>query len=144
MNLYRDDLVSAAQVAKHYGAYTLDEALALSREKRRLLLAVSAIDDDNRLQQLERSLGIIWDVQDFLSLSAPSGGARGMKADGSTQISPRVKIPLALAMAAEFLQKSSETMRSRVASADASYLQKGEKVREVGTMSTEDAMAFWK
>ena len=137
----RSHFVSAAQVAYHFGAYTLKEALALSRTERQLLLNTVLADEERQWDRFERSMGIAWDVADVIAFSQKGSGT-------PAEIPPVVRIPALLAMAPEFFKAISDDMRKRWSAQNASVVSgdvaPGSKVVEVGSLSAKDARELFK
>ncbi len=143
-NARRDVLISSAQVAYHFGAYTLKDALGLSRSERELLLGVVLAEEERAHNRLEGMLGVSWDLKSLLDLTDTT--AKDAKEDAPERLPNRVRIPLALALAPDLLKAMSDDYRRKWRQALMDKLDnvpKGNTVVNVGTLSAEDAKAFW-
>lgn len=135
----RERFITAAQVAYHYGAYTLDDAMTLSRGERELLLAVVLGEEERLLQRLETILGTSWDAEDLIQAAVTP--------DPNTpeHVSARVRIPMLTALAPEMMKKISDTHKSKFQAAIdmLENVPQGNRIMEVGTLSKNDAKAFF-
>lgn len=137
----RETFISAAQVARYYGGYTLDDALKLSKSTRELLLGVVLSEEERFFQRFENSLGVTWDTKDLVEMHVKGGSL-----DVGDKLQPRIRIPLLAALAPEMLKSLSEDFRKRLYKAKeyAENVPKGNTVVDVANLSAEQAKAFFK
>lgn len=121
-------MVSSAQVAYHYG-YTLKEALALSTDERRLLIATVVVEKEKTWERLESILGTKWSVEELES--EHSGPEAPVK---------NVRLPIVPMLAPEIFQSIVDKHKK----AAASKKSLGQDVIEMGTLSRAEAKALLK
>jgi hypothetical protein len=127
-------MVSAAQVALNYGAYTFEAALALPKDVRSLLLGVLMAEEERRMSHLESVLGTSWDTADLLR--APGRGNK------NGEIPARVRIPMLLGMAPEVIKSTGDMYLNAYKQAmelkSRGGLKPGEELVDMSTLGKED------
>lgn len=135
----RDTLISAAQVALHYGGYKLDDAMALSRDERELLLAVAFDAREQQWEQLETILGTSWDVRQL------AGALLDKPASDKPRAMPnKIRIPLLLAAAPDFFKAMTDEYKKKYQTMLNNMQEAGSTVIEIGTLSPEEARELYK
>jgi hypothetical protein len=142
----RERFVSAAQVAYHYGAYQLKDALQLNKDERNLLLAVSLSEQERSFKRFEVAMGLVWDIEDLVSHAGKKTKRKKGDKKEAEKLPRQVRIPALLALAPEMFKAISEEYRRkyRAASAHGDNVPAGHKVVEMGNLSKEEAQAIWK
>jgi len=138
----RDFFLSAAQVAFHYGGYTLETAIGLSHDERDLLLAVARDEGEQTWDRLGRTLGTKWEMRSLI------GMLDDQKEDENAEPKPMpttINIPLLMAAAPEFLKSIIDEYKKKH-SAMLSTMREagGVPVVEIGSLTSEQARALYK
>jgi len=145
MTARRGVLVSAAQVALHYGGYNLRGALALSSDERDLLLAVAAHDEEEKFRRLGRMLGTTWDIASLIRVDTASDKRDQDKKSQSGPLPTSMEFPLSMMLAPEFMQNVGKTMRERYSRRLDLEREAGtSNIIELGSLPLEEAKAFWR
>lgn len=132
--------MSAAQVAYHYGGYTLEDAVALSRDERDVLLAVAFDERQQQWERFEKVMGTTWDIKALAGLV----GDENEGSKGPVQIPSKVRIPLLLAAAPEFFKAMTEEYKQKYQRMLSVMAEAGGPVVEIGTLSSEQARQIYK
>ena len=139
----RDLFLSAAQVAYHYGGYTLETAIELDHDKRDLLLAVARDEQVQVWDRLGRILGTKWSLRQLLGVLDDE-----KKVDPNAPPKPlpsSINIPLLMAAAPEFFGTLIKEYKDKYHSALATMGEAGGgSVVELGTLSSADARDIYK
>lgn len=116
--------------------------MTFSHAKKDLMLSVVVNDQQKMHDQLDRSLGVLWDLEDLTAISAsPKGG--GVAAVDLSK--PQVRVPLGLAISGEFYAKLAEpyqNAKKKKEEVEKTLEDKG--FIDVGQLSPAEAKAFWK
>ncbi len=118
--------------------------MALSNAERELLMGVALADEERQFERFERSMGLLWDVEDLVDLSV-----KNLKGDqGQTQeaIPSRIRIPALIALAPEMFKSVADGYRKKFAARSMEIAQnvpKGNTLVELSNLSPTDAKAFW-
>lgn len=132
----RERFVASAQVAFHYSAYTLKEALALSRSERQLLLAVVVAEEERASKRVETMLGIRWPLEDLIADAGAASSAGG-------SIPHTVRVPFLPMLAPEMFKSMTEEYKRKYKKLIEGAAP-GTVLVDVGTLSTEEAKDFFK
>ena len=109
--------------------------MRLSSAERDLLLAVVSHEKEEQWERLGRVLGTSWSVRDLIAeKSGPSSGAMPSFVD----------IPLALAIAPQFLKKISDEYRHKYKSILRAEAEGHGQVVEIASMDSRAAREFYK
>lgn len=116
--------------------------MKLSRDERSLLLAVSTASEEQWWERFEQTLGLTWDIATL------AGAAEKPKPNAKPeplQLSRKIRIPMLMAMAPEFFKHLSEDYREKFQTMqEAQRLSGSPSVVEIGTLSTEQAIALYR